>query len=326
MPDLRIFLVDDHALVRSGIRAELGSAFRVVGEADEVDAAIEMIVERSPDVVLLDVHLPGGGGLAVIEAVRSVRPDICFLALSVSDAAEDVIGIVRAGARGYVTKTISGPELVDAVRRVAGGDVVFSPRLAGFVLDAFSGMDPGLRGARAAPRSGARLPDPPGATGPAPDRPGLRLQGDRHRAVHLGENSGEPRVGGAPEAPALQPAPAEPVGLGASPGLSRWAFRSVGAGVPGRVGVPDARWTGPVSGGWAARDELPGHRSCHTLLVDCPHESGGHHLREDDFQRGRRPPRSPPCSSRPAARCSPPVRSSTMPSPRAPRRCPSWRR
>ncbi len=146
VPDLRIFLVDDHALVRSGIRAELGSAFRVVGEADEVDAAIEMIVERSPDVVLLDVHLPGGGGLAVIEAVRSVRPDICFLALSVSDAAEDVIGIVRAGARGYVTKTISGPELVDAVRRVAGGDVVFSPRLAGFVLDAFSGMDPGLRG------------------------------------------------------------------------------------------------------------------------------------------------------------------------------------
>jgi DNA-binding NarL/FixJ family response regulator len=143
---LRIFLVDDHALVRSGIRTELGEAFSVVGEADEVEAAVEMIVERLPDVVLLDVHLPGGGGLAVIEAVRSVRPEICFLALSVSDAAEDVIGIVRAGARGYVTKTISGAELIDAVRRVADGDVVFSPRLAGFVLDAFSGMGPDARG------------------------------------------------------------------------------------------------------------------------------------------------------------------------------------
>jgi RNA polymerase sigma factor (sigma-70 family) len=138
----RLFLVDDHALVRSGIRAELGDAVQVVGEADEVDAAIELIVERVPDVVLLDVHLPGGGGRAVIDGVRALRPDIRFLALSVSDAAEDVIATIRAGARGYVTKTISGPELVDAVRRVAGGDVVFSPRLAGFVLDAFAGRDP----------------------------------------------------------------------------------------------------------------------------------------------------------------------------------------
>lgn len=137
----RIFLVDDHALVRSGIRAELGAAVQVVGEADEVDAAVELIVERRPDVVLLDVHLPGGGGQAVIEGVRPLRPEVRFLALSVSDAAEDVIATVRAGARGYVTKTISGPELVDAVRRVAGGDVVFSPRLAGFVLDAFTGRD-----------------------------------------------------------------------------------------------------------------------------------------------------------------------------------------
>lgn len=134
----RVLLVDDHALIRSGVRAELGDSVVVVGEADEVDAAIELILERSPDVVLLDVHLPGGGGAAVMEGVASLRPDVRFLALSVSDAGEDVIGIIRAGARGYVTKTISGPELVDAVHRVAEGDAVFSPRLAGFVLDAFA--------------------------------------------------------------------------------------------------------------------------------------------------------------------------------------------
>ncbi len=136
----RVFLVDDHHLFRAGVRAELGDAVELVGEADEVQAAIEMIGERSPEVVLLDVHLPQGGGKAVIEAVRGAHPDVRFLALSVSDAPEDVIGVIRAGARGYVTKTISGPELVDAVRRVAGGDAVFSPRLAGFVLDAFAGM------------------------------------------------------------------------------------------------------------------------------------------------------------------------------------------
>jgi len=136
----RVFLVDDHHLFRAGVRAELGEEVELVGEADEVGAAIEMIVERVPDVVLLDVHLPEGGGKAVIEAVRPDAPQVRFLALSVSDAPEDVIGIIRAGARGYVTKTISGAELVDAVRRVAGGDVVFSPRLAGFVLDAFSAM------------------------------------------------------------------------------------------------------------------------------------------------------------------------------------------
>jgi len=134
----RIFLVDDHHLFRSGVRGELGDAVEVVGEASEVAPAIEMIVERRPDVVLLDVHLPGGGGRAVIEGVAAVAPDVRFLALSVSDAATDVIGVIRAGARGYVTKTISGPELADAVHRVAGGDAVFSPRLAGFVLDAFA--------------------------------------------------------------------------------------------------------------------------------------------------------------------------------------------
>jgi len=134
----RVFLVDDHALVLSGVRAELGDSVEVIGEASEVEAAIEMIGERLPDVVLLDVHMPGGGGRAVIEAVGATHPEVKFLALSVSDASEDVIAVIRAGARGYVTKTISGPELVDAVQRVAGGDAVFSPRLAGFVLDAFA--------------------------------------------------------------------------------------------------------------------------------------------------------------------------------------------
>jgi DNA-binding NarL/FixJ family response regulator len=140
---LRVFLVDDHELFRSGVRAELGDAFDVVGEASEVDAAVEMILERRPDVVLLDVHLPGGGGREVARRVVAVAPDVCFLALSVSDAAEDVIGVIRAGARGYVTKTISGPELADAIRRVSDGDAVFSRRLAGFVLDAFAaGLGP----------------------------------------------------------------------------------------------------------------------------------------------------------------------------------------
>jgi len=137
-----VFLVDDHHLFRAGVRSELGDAVEVVGEADEVPAAIELIAERLPDVVLLDVHMPGGGGKAVIEAIKPIHPSVKFLALSVSDAPEDVIGVIRAGARGYVTKTISGPELVDAVVRVAGGDAVFSPRLAGFVLDAFASMPP----------------------------------------------------------------------------------------------------------------------------------------------------------------------------------------
>jgi DNA-binding NarL/FixJ family response regulator len=134
---LRVFLVDDHHLFRSGVRSELGDAAEVVGEASEVDAAIDMIRERTPDVVLLDVHMPGGGGDAVIRGVHADHPEIRFLALSVSDAPADVIAVIRAGARGYVTKTISGPELVDAIRRVADDDAVFSPRLAGFVLDAF---------------------------------------------------------------------------------------------------------------------------------------------------------------------------------------------
>jgi DNA-binding NarL/FixJ family response regulator len=135
---LRVFLVDDHAMFRAGVRSELGVYVDVVGEASTVPEAISAIMAVQPDVVLLDVHMPDGGGRAVLDALRKTQPNVKFLALSVSDAAEDVIGLIRAGARGYVTKTISPEQLADAVRRVADGDAVFSPRLAGFVLDAFA--------------------------------------------------------------------------------------------------------------------------------------------------------------------------------------------
>ncbi|MEY2420411.1 MAG: hypothetical protein QOI95_478 [Acidimicrobiaceae bacterium] len=135
----RVFLVDDHRLFLSGVQAELSARVDVVGTATEVNEAIGAIRDTQPDVVLVDVHLPGGGGKAIIEAVLRTHPDTRFLALSVSDAAEDVIAVIRAGARGYVTKSIGPAELADAVRRVHEGDAVFSPRLAGFVLDAFAG-------------------------------------------------------------------------------------------------------------------------------------------------------------------------------------------
>ncbi len=137
---VRVVLVDDHAMFRGGVRGELAAAagsVEIVGEAGDVDEAVTVIDAQRPDVVLLDVHLPGGGGVQVIKRSRS--EETRYLALSVSDAAEDVIGTIRGGARGYVTKTITGPELVDAIRRVSDGDAVFSPRLAGFVLDAFAG-------------------------------------------------------------------------------------------------------------------------------------------------------------------------------------------
>jgi DNA-binding NarL/FixJ family response regulator len=137
---VRVVIVDDHGLFRSGVRSELGSEVEVVGEADDVQPAISLISECLPDVVLLDVHLPGGGGQLVVSAVRAEHPQVRFLALSASDAPEDVIAVIRSGARGYVTKTISGDDLVDAVRRIAAGDAVFSPRLAGFVLDAFASL------------------------------------------------------------------------------------------------------------------------------------------------------------------------------------------
>jgi DNA-binding NarL/FixJ family response regulator len=137
---ITVFIVDDHDLFRSGVKAELPADFVVVGEASDTQAAVELIVERRPDVVLLDVHLPGGGGQEVVEKVKERGCPSVFLALSASDAPGDVVSVVRAGARGYVTKSIAAVELADAVRRVAGGDVVFSPRLAGFVLDAFASI------------------------------------------------------------------------------------------------------------------------------------------------------------------------------------------
>jgi DNA-binding NarL/FixJ family response regulator len=139
MAEPRVLIVDDHSLFRAGVRAELEPLLELVGEADTVDAAVAAIAAERPDVVLLDVHMPDGGGVEVIRRATAAGEPPLFLALSVSDAAEDVIATIRAGARGYVTKSISGDELADAVRRVYGGDAVFSPRLAGFVLDAFAG-------------------------------------------------------------------------------------------------------------------------------------------------------------------------------------------
>ncbi|MDQ1731747.1 MAG: hypothetical protein QOK10_1906 [Pseudonocardiales bacterium] len=139
----RVVLVDDHAMFRAGVRAEIGDAVDIVGEAATVAEAIATIRHTKPSVVLLDVHLPDGGGPAVVGAVLPELSETRFLALSVSDAGEDVIAVIRSGARGYVTKTISGADLTDAIRRVADGDVVFSPRLAGFVLDAFRDSDAG---------------------------------------------------------------------------------------------------------------------------------------------------------------------------------------
>jgi DNA-binding NarL/FixJ family response regulator len=153
----RVVLVDDHHLFRAGVRAELGEHVEVVGDAGTVEEAVQLIARERPDVVLLDVHMPGGGGVEVIARVASQGFQTRFLALSVSDEPDDVISVIRAGARGYVTKTISTLELADAVRRVADGDAVFSPRLAGFVLDAFAGA------------SSSPDPQPGRATSAAPD-------------------------------------------------------------------------------------------------------------------------------------------------------------
>ena len=217
----RIFLVEDHAVFRAGVRAELGEAVEVIGEADEAGAAVELINERLPEVVLLDVHLPGGGGHAVLRGVLPHHPEVQFLALSVSDAPEDVIEVIRAGARGYVTKTISGPELLQAVYRVAAGDAVFSPRLAGFVLDAFAA---GWR-ARHRPRPRARPAVATRARGPAPDRPGLHLQGGRPRPEHLGQDGRIARLVGAAQAAALDSPRTDQVGHGQALGLDKGVMR-----------------------------------------------------------------------------------------------------
>jgi DNA-binding NarL/FixJ family response regulator len=138
LPTPTVVLVDDHAIFRAGVRAELDGLVTILGEAGDVESAVREILERVPDVVLLDVHLPGGGGVEILRRLSTEAPEAKCLALSVSDDPEDVIAVIRAGARGYVTKTISPTELVDAIRRVQDGDAVFSPRLAGFVLDAFA--------------------------------------------------------------------------------------------------------------------------------------------------------------------------------------------
>ncbi len=156
----RVLIVDDHALFRAGVRAELGQRVEVVGEADGVEAAVAAIGELTPDVVLLDVHMPGGGGVEVIRRSAGTVPGVRFLALSVSDAPDDVIAVIRAGARGYVTKTISADELVEAIERVADGDAVFSPRLAGFVLDAFANGPPARPGRAPAAAPAARSTQP----------------------------------------------------------------------------------------------------------------------------------------------------------------------
>jgi len=133
-----VYLVDDHSLFLTGVKAELSDEFDVLGVSEDVDSAIDEIRSLKPDDVLVDVHMPGGGGVAVVKSISETNPDIRFLALSVSDAPEDVIAMIRAGCRGYVTKSISPSELADAIRRVDSGDAVFSPSLAGFVLEAFS--------------------------------------------------------------------------------------------------------------------------------------------------------------------------------------------
>ena len=206
----RVVLVDDHELFRAGVRSELDGLVDVVGDAATVADAVAMIAELAPDVVLLDVHMPDGGGLEVIRRLRPAGGDVApagprFLALSVSDAAEDVIAVIRAGARGYVTKTISGADLADAVRRVHGGDAVFSPRLAGFVLDAFAGAAPAPAGSGARTRRRRRRADAARARGPAAHRARLHVQGDRAAARDLREDRRGARLRGAAQAAAVQP-------------------------------------------------------------------------------------------------------------------------
>jgi DNA-binding NarL/FixJ family response regulator len=188
-PRLRVFVVDDHDLFRAGVRAAIGDQVEIIGEADDVDPAVELIRERVPDVVLLDVHLPGGGGHRVVREVIRTHPAVRFLALSVSDAPQDVVAVIRAGASGYLTKTATARQVVEALRLVAGGHAVFSPQLAGFVLEVAS------------------------------HRQGLHLPGGGRLPRGLPPHGGNPRLRRVAQAPAHQPQRADPVGGGPGPGL-----------------------------------------------------------------------------------------------------------
>ncbi|XAZ30593.1 response regulator transcription factor [Paenarthrobacter ureafaciens] len=214
---VRVVIVDDHTIFRSGLKADLDERMDVVGEAGTVEQAIAVIAETRPEVVLLDVHLPGGlggGGREVIAGSAALLKTTSFLALSVSDAAEDVVAVIRAGARGYVTKTISGAEISDAVIRVADGDAVFSPRLAGFVLDAFGTApadiaDDELDKLSARELEVMRL-----------IARGVQLQGGGQGALHLHQDGGNPRLRSPPQAPAVKPPRAHQVGCRAPPPLT----------------------------------------------------------------------------------------------------------
>lgn len=207
----RVVIVDDHAIFRAGLKSELGDQVEVLGEAHDVDSAVEVVRAAVPEVVLLDVHLPGGtggGGAEVVKLCRDLLEQITFLAISVSDEATDVVSVIRAGGRGYVTKTISTAELLSAIDAVAEGDAVFSPRLAGFVLDAFgtSGMAEDVRDEE--PRPALR----PGGGGDAADCPRLYLSGDCQRSVHLDQDGGDPRLQSAAQTAALLTLRTHPVG------------------------------------------------------------------------------------------------------------------
>ena len=226
----RVVVVDDHELFRDGVRARIGDDVEIAAEAGTVEEAIELIRAERPHVVLLDVHMPDGGGLAILRAVGSELPEVRFLVLSVSDAPADVMDLVRAGAHGYVTKAIDPADLAGAVRSVAAGEAVFSPSLAGFVLE-----DPELSSLTLREREGA----------PA-DRARLSVQGGRRGARHLAEDRGAPRIGRPAEAPAHQPPPAQPLGHQAP------AHRLT---PPGRRAAPVRGGDGPAPFGWGRRLE-----------------------------------------------------------------------
>jgi DNA-binding NarL/FixJ family response regulator len=237
----RVVLVDDHVLFRAGVRGELNGAVEIVGEAGTVAEAVPLIRELDPEVVLLDVHLPDGGGEAVIAGVAQERPGVKFLALSVSDAAEDVIGVIRAGARGYVTKTISRDELIEAIERTADGDAVFSPRLAGFVLDAFRVGDP-------------IGPDVELDTLTPREREVLHLQGDRRPSAPLGQDHRGPRLERPAQAAAVLASRADAVGARASPrvGDARAVDRSSALTPWSRAGRPPGEPAGVYAFGDSA--------------------------------------------------------------------------